>query len=216
MTEKITKKFVALLSGGLDSPVSTYLMLKKGYSGVLLSFLTGDDPEKKNIEKILKIARKIVDLTGNHVKLYIANHNETLEKFIECGSRKLTCIMCKRYMLRTARTLLLKENADFIINGDILGEQASQTLDNLVQVQKVLNDVPVIRPLIGFEKAEVIKISQQVGLYELSSLPTPGCDKNPRYPETHAKENEIKESEADVVYDKIAENILKNALIYEI
>ena len=124
--------------------------------------------------------------------------------------------MCKRYMLRTARFLAIKERADFIINGDILGEQASQTLDNLVQIQKAVDDIPVIRPLIGFEKADVIKLSQKLGLYELSSLPAPACGRNPKYPETHAKERDIVITEKGINYDSIAKKIIAKAEIIEI
>ncbi|MHA1871650.1 MAG: 7-cyano-7-deazaguanine synthase [Promethearchaeota archaeon] len=206
-------KTVLLLSGGLDSPIAAYLLARKGYDIIAISFLTGFDPELKNRAKVIKIAKKLNTLTNNPKKLYILQHNDTIKLFIENGLRKLTCIMCKRYMLKVARLIALKENADFISNGDILGEQASQTLDNLIQIQKAVNDIPVIRPLIGFEKAEVIHISQKIGLYELSSIRTPSCDNNPKYPETHAKEKDIILSETNIDYEKIAKEIIQKAEI---
>ena len=209
------KRLVALLSGGLDSPVSLYLMAKKGFDCIILSFLTGQDPELKNRDKIIKIVEKIKELTGSNFKLYIADHDSTLSQFSDAPLRKLICLMCKRYMLRAARLLVIKEQADFIINGDILGEQASQTLDNLVQIQKVVNDIPVVRPLIGFEKADVIKISQNLGIFPLSSLPAPSCGRNPKYPETHAKERDIIFTETDIDYDVIARKIISKAEILE-
>ena len=215
-TNKRKKKLVFLLSGGLDSPVSLYLMAKKGYDIVAITFLTGDDPDKMNRDKVIKIAKKIKELTGESIKLYVADHDPTVERFSQTPLRKLTCVMCKRYMLRAARYIAIKEKADFISNGDILGEQASQTLDNIVQIQKVIDDIPVMRPLIGFEKAEVIKISQSVGLYELSSLPAPPCGRNPKYPETHAKERDIKMNEEDIRYDKMAKIIMDQAEIIQI
>lgn len=112
-------------------------------------------------------------------------------------------------MLRVAAVLAQKTGASFIVNGDILGEQASQTLDNLVQVQKVLQDTPVIRPLIGFEKLEVIKKSRKLGLYDLSILPEPGCDYNPKYPETHARISEIIASEKGIDYQKIINSVVQ-------
>jgi thiamine biosynthesis protein ThiI len=208
-------KFIVLLSGGFDSPIATYLMMNKGFSCVALSFLTGDDPELKNRQKVIDISKKIMQLTNSTIKLYIGNHNSTLQLFSEVGIRKLTCVMCKRYMLRAARILALKENADFIVNGDILGEQASQTLDNLSQIQKVITDIPVIRPLVGFEKAEVIKLSQKLGIYPLSGMTTPGCIYNPKYPETNAKPKEIAESELHVDYDAIAQKIIDAAEVIQ-
>ncbi|MCP4761305.1 MAG: hypothetical protein GY870_05955 [archaeon] len=213
---KKAKKIVCLLSGGLDSPIATYLMAKKGYECLAITFLTGDDPQLKNRDKVRKIAERIKELTGAKITLYVAKHNPTVELFKEKGLRKMTCVMCKRYMLRAARHLALKENAVFIVNGDILGEQATQTLDNLVQVQRVLDDVPVIRPLIGFEKADVIKMAQKLGLYELSSLQAPGCTHNPKYPETHAKEKDIWASEEGINYDKMVKRIMNEAEIINI
>lgn len=210
---KIKGTFISLLSGGFDSPIATYLMINKGFRCIAISFLTGNDPEKKNKQKVIDIAQKIAQLTQASLKIYFADHNSTLQTFTELGIQKLTCVMCKRYMLRAARILAIRENADFIVNGDILGEQASQTLDNIAQIQKIITDIPVIRPLIGYEKAEVIKLSQKIGLYPLSSASTPGCTFNPKYPETNAKSKEITESESRINYDEIAQNIIDNAEI---
>lgn len=213
---KIKGNFIALLSGGFDSPIAIYLMINKGFRCTALSFLTGNDPEKRNRQKVIDIARKISQLTHSSLKVYFADHNHTLQTFSEVGIRKLTCVMCKRYMLHAARILAIRENADFIVNGDILGEQASQTLDNIAQIQKIVTDIPVIRPLVGFEKAEVIKLSQSIGLYSLSSISTPPCIFNPKYPETNAKTKEIIESESSINYDEIAQNIIDHAEIINI
>ena len=85
-----------------------------------------------------------------------------------------------------------------------------------IQIQKAADDIPVIRPLIGFEKADVIKLSQEVGLYELSSLPAPPCGFNPKYPETHAKEKDIKFTEQGIDYDFFARKVLSKAEIIHI
>lgn len=203
------KRFISLLSGGLDSPVATHLMMEKGYDCICITFLIGDDYQKSK-EKMVKIVKRLKKLSNNKITLILFKHNDILEKFISKGKRKLTCILCKRYMLRVARYIAHQTDSIFIVNGDILGEQASQTLDNLVQVQKVIDDIAIIRPLIGFEKLEVINKSRELLLYELSILPESGCNYNPKYPETHARTSDIVESEKDIDYETLVQDIVKD------
>ena len=191
MAPETDKKFVSLLSVGLDSPVATYLMMKQGYDAVAVSFQTTEDPEGQNREKLEKLINKIVRRTGKSIKLIYIKYYTIQDEFIEKAERKITCILCKRLMLRIAANIAKKYGIEIIVNGDILGEQASQTLDNLSVVQNSIKDVLVIRPLIGYEKLDVIRIAQEIGTYELCSLPSPGCKKNPQYPETHAKLKEV-------------------------
>ncbi|MHA1338649.1 MAG: 7-cyano-7-deazaguanine synthase [Promethearchaeota archaeon] len=209
-------KFVSLLSGGLDSPVATYIMMKKGFDCIAINFNPTIDPQNLNKKKIIQIAEKLKELTKKNITVYFINNRDILTIFKNSMKRKLTCILCKRFMLRIAETLAIRENAFFIVNGDILGEQASQTLDNLVQIQKVITEIPVIRPLIGYEKLEVIKLSQKLGLYPLSILQAPPCDFNPKYPETHAKSSEIEQTEQNIDFKAWIKAILESAEKIEI
>jgi thiamine biosynthesis protein ThiI len=116
-------------------------------------------------------------------------------------------------MLLGAYSLVKISQADFIVNGDILGEQASQTLDNIAVIQKIMAKIPVIRPLIGFEKKDILKLSHELGFYELSTLPDAQCTFNPMYPETHAKSDDIQFSFNHVDLDTIVQTSLKNAQV---
>lgn len=194
-----SKKYaLALLSTGLDSPVASYLMMKKGYDIIALSFLNGGEESQKNGMKVIEVARKLKELTHQEIILYTLDYDTYLDKIIEKCDRKNTCLFCKRTMLKTAALLAQMNNCEFIINGDILGEQASQTLDNLFVVSESNRKVPIIRPLIGFDKSDIIQISRKVGLYELTLINAPGCIKNPKYPETHAKLEEILDNEKNL------------------
>ena len=88
---------------------------------------------------------------------------------------------------------------------NILGEQASQTLQNISVIQKSLTDLPVIRPLVGFEKKDVLKISHELGFYPLSTLPDVQCTYNPLYPETHADLGEVQDSISRTNFNDIAQ-----------
>ena len=199
----IMKKLVALLSTGLDSPIACYLMMRKGFDIISLSMLNGKEKSEINLKKIEKIAQKLVDLTGRTIYMNYIDYDQYLDDFIKNCDQKITCILCKRTMLQLAAELAKKNGAVGIINGDILGEQASQTLDNLFVVNEINNEVPVIRPLIGFDKLDIIRLSRDCGLYELSLLEGVGCDKIPQYPETHAKLKFILENEQNIDRNKI-------------
>ena len=206
----LTKPLVALLSTGLDSPIACYLMMKQGHDILSLSFLNGGINSKINKEKVLKVGQRLVELTGRTIRMHFVDYDQYLEKFIDACERRLTCIFCKRTMIYIASSLAEFYNAIGIINGDILGEQASQTLDNLYVVHQINLKIPVIRPLIGFDKLDVIRISRYTGLYDISLMEGVSCDKNPKYPETHANLNEVLKNEEKIDREQILQHMMKN------
>ncbi|MBY9011622.1 MAG: hypothetical protein KGD70_04560 [Candidatus Lokiarchaeota archaeon] len=207
------RKFISLLSGGLDSPIAAYAMIKRGFTPIFLSFLTSDDYEESMKKKVKEIVKILSTFTDDKLKIYFINHDNNLEGFKQNCDRKLTCILCKRLMLRIAKQLGKIEDVNIIVTGDILGEQASQTLDNLYSYNNVIQDIIMLRPLIGCDKQEVININKQIGLYNTTSIASAGCNFNPQYPETHAKLFEVENSESKVNITKLVENSIRNAEI---
>jgi len=207
------KKFISLISGGLDSPVASYLMIKKKFTPIFLSFLTSDDMEKSMRTKVIQIIQLLSKFTNNKIKLYLINHNPNLEVFKNKCERKLTCVLCKRLMIRIAKELGNIEGTNIIVTGDILGEQASQTLDNLYAYNDLLEGFMILRPLIGRDKLEIIKINEKIGLYEVTSQSSAGCQYNPQYPETHAKLKEVNREELRINYDDLIKKSIEKAEI---
>jgi len=207
------RKFISLLSSGLDSPIAAYLMIKRGFTPVFLSFLTSDDYEDSMKKKIIKIVKILSKFTNDELKIYFINHDNNLNFFKEFCDRKLTCILCKRLMLRIAKKLGELNQTNIIVTGDILGEQASQTLDNLYAYNNIISGCVMLRPLIGCDKQEVIDLNKQIGSYEASSEPSAGCNFNPQYPETHAKLYEVLNSEKKVNIEELIIKSIKNAEI---
>jgi thiamine biosynthesis protein ThiI len=140
------RKFVSLLSGGLDSPIAAYVMLQRGFTPVFLSFLTSDDYEESMKKKVINIVKILSTFTPDELKIYFINHDNNLETFKQVCHRKLTCVLCKRLMLRIAQHIGKLEETNIIVTGDILGEQASQTLDNLYSYNNVTQDSILLRP----------------------------------------------------------------------
>lgn len=188
-------------------------MIKKGFTPIFLSFLTSDDNEDSMKKKVIKIVKILSKFTNDKLKLYFINHDNNLEGFKQVCDRKLTCVLCKRLMLRIAKQLGKLEETNIIVTGDILGEQASQTLDNLYSYNNIIQDFILLRPLIGCDKQEVININKQIGLYHTSSEASAGCQFNPQYPETHAKLFEVEESELKVNITDLVDNSIRNAEI---
>lgn len=207
------KRFISLLSGGLDSPIASYLMMKKDFAPVFISFLTSDDEESSMKNKVIRIVKELSQYTKHDIKLYLINHDFNLDLFKERCERKLTCILCKRLMIRIAKEIGKLEKTNIIVTGDILGEQASQTLDNLYAYNNLLRDYIILRPLIGRDKLEVIQLNEEIGLYEITSKSTAGCQYNPQYPETHAKPGEVKNEEKLIEIDDLINKSIERAEI---
>jgi thiamine biosynthesis protein ThiI len=213
--ELFMKKFISLFSGGLDSPVAAYLIAKNGFEPIFLSFLTSDDSANSLKLKIINILKKLKTQIDHRIKVYFINHDSNLSIFQQNCDRKLTCILCKRMMLRIAIAIGKREGTNLVVTGDILGEQASQTLDNLIEYNDLMRNFIIIRPLIGWDKLEVINLNKKLGLYNITSLKSASCQFNPIYPETHAKKHEIIKSELLFNISEIVENSLKRAEILE-
>ncbi|MEJ2296416.1 MAG: hypothetical protein P8Y23_16825 [Candidatus Lokiarchaeota archaeon] len=206
-------KFISLISSGFDSPLAAAVMINRDFSPVFLSFLTSDDERNSMKKKVVTLIKKFKDLTDRVLKVYIIDYDNTLNALKNNCERKLTCVLCKRLMLRIAAYIGSKENTNIIVTGDILGEQASQTLDNLFSYNDIINGFIILRPLIAYNKNEVINSIRELGLYDIISQPSPSCKYNPQYPETHAKLREVKKSENRINIITLVQKAYKNAEI---
>ena len=187
---------VALVSGGIDSPVAAWMMMKRGCTIVpifvaLDTFL--DETVLARAERVVSVLRKYqpdIQLRVIHDSYLAAAKKELIKNRQE----KYTCLFCKRRMYRIAEKIAEEVGAKGIVNGESLGQVASQTLDNLV----VLSDaaaIPVYRPLIGFDKADTIMLAREIGTYEESTSRATGCMAVPKGPSTKAHLAEILEME---------------------
>ncbi|MFX0026157.1 MAG: hypothetical protein ACFE8M_07060 [Candidatus Hermodarchaeota archaeon] len=209
------KKIVSLLSAGLDSPVAAYLMMKKDFHPVFLTFLTFNSQNLKVKEKIVEIVKILAKFAKTTFKIYFIPHDLTLNLLKQLCERKLTCILCKRLMIRIAIQIAEIENTNLIVTGDILGEQASQTLDNIYTYNNLIENYMIIRPLIGWNKLEVINLNKKLSLYEITSKLSISCLYNPEFPETHAKLHEIQNNESKIKIRDIVKKAISSAELLE-
>jgi thiamine biosynthesis protein ThiI len=179
---------VSLLSGGIDSPVAAFLMLKRGARITFVHFATDKGEEEK--------ARKLYEhflLFDHKTKFILVPHNEYLDdlrKILKkCDKERYICVFCKRRILRVAVNIAKKIKAEGVVTGDSLGQVASQTLRNIHIIQKSI-DFPIYRPLIGLDKLEIEKIASNIGTYDISVSTSSQCQFVPKYPIIKGDEEE--------------------------
>jgi thiamine biosynthesis protein ThiI len=197
-------KAVLLLSGGIDSPVAGYMMKRK-LELIPVYFDNSPYADQTTKERAMDSARKL-----GLKKIVIVPHGKNLSEFAEKCERKYTCVLCKRMMYRIAERIAKKHKAVALVTGESLAQVASQTSWNLF----VLNDavsIPVVRPLIGFDKNETIKISKEAGLYDISIRPAMCCGIVPKKPSTRADLKRIKQEEKKVNIGKMVKESVERA-----
>jgi thiamine biosynthesis protein ThiI len=210
-------KIVSLFSGGIDSPVATWLMMKRGAS-VLTLFMNQTPHVGKNyVERMEKTFKKISEyVPTKNYPLFIAEISSIMSRILESSEPKSRCLLCKRSMYRIAEIFAETKKAKGIITGESLGQVASQTLDNLFTIDSAIN-LPVYRPLIGLDKIEIEKFARKIGTYTLTAKRVEGCNVVPDNPATVSKIEKIEslEKELDLISlcKEVSQNIEKKKII---
>ena len=166
-------KCMLLLSGGIDSPVAGYMIAKRGVRIDAVYFNAPPYTSERALQKVVDLAREISVYTGP-IRLHNINFTEIqLYIYEQCPHDELTIIM-RRYMMRIAERLAMENECLGLITGESIGQVASQTLAALAVTNEVCT-LPVFRPLIGFDKEEIVRVSKKIGTYETSILPYEDC-----------------------------------------
>lgn len=205
-------RLIALISGGIDSPVAAYTMASAGAEIILLHMDNRPYADDEIIDHVERLAIKLREVTGQEMPLYCAPHfiSQDIIKY-NCDNN-YQCVMCKRMMQRTARELAKKLDCKGIVMGDSLGQVASQTLKNIRSENVGLN-FPVVRPLIGYDKLEIEAIAKEIGTYNISIEQICGCRLVPLKPITEADPDKIHIFDDRTDTDGLAEKIAADAKI---
>ncbi len=170
-----TMKFVSLISAGIDSPVSSYLLEGEF---VFLHFRQGSSDET-----VKKIVELLADRGVKASKLVVMNHEKLIDAVNKFCRGNEVCVYCKASMLAAAEKLAEMSGCRAIVTGDNLGQVASQTLPNL-KAEESLIKMPVIRPLIGLDKNEIVELAKEIGTYSISTSFKESCPHTPKHPVT--------------------------------
>lgn len=187
-----------LLSGGIDSPVALYYLLKKADMDAVY-FDNGK--YGGNAEKVFRIMEVICKITSKRMRLYIVQHEKNHDEFMKC-TKRYHCILCKRMMMRISSEICKNYDIDFISTGDSLGQVASQTLQNIASIENA-SSYPVIRPLIAMDKIEIEKIATKIGTYYISIKDAMRCKAAPPLPKIKSSVKEIKMEEKKIDVEKM-------------
>ena len=203
-------KATLLLSGGIDSPVAGWMIAKRGVEVDAVYFHAPPYTSERAKQKVVDLAKKVAMYTGK-MKLHVVNFTDIQLKIYErCPHEELTIIM-RRIMMYIAEAIAKKNGSMSLITGESIGQVASQTMQSLV----VTNDaatMPVFRPLIGFDKEEIVQIAKKIDTFETSIQPFEDCCTIfvAKHPETKPKLEYIKKSEA--LLDDIIEEMIQKAI----
>ena len=185
-----------LLSGGIDSPVAGWMIAKRGVQINAVHFHSYPYTSDRAREKVLDLARKL-SFSCCGIKVHIIPFTEIQMAIHEKCPEEYTTLIMRRYMMRIAERIAVETESEALITGESIGQVASQTMTALGTTDRVVS-MPVFRPLIGFDKSEIIDVARKIGTLEISELPYEDCCTvfTPRHPATHPKMEKIMEGEA--------------------
>ncbi|RLC34591.1 MAG: tRNA 4-thiouridine(8) synthase ThiI [Candidatus Nealsonbacteria bacterium] len=209
-------KAVALLSGGIDSPVAAFRIMKRGIKVVFLHFHAYPYTNKASIEKVQKIAR-LLNKYQFDSKLYLVPFAAIQKEILTKAPERLRVLLYRRMMLRVAESIAGNERAQALVTGENLGQVASQTLENLGVIEKAA-DLSILRPLLAEDKEEIINSAKTIGTFDISILPDQDCCARflPKHPATRASLEEVEKAEKKINTKKLVKAAVSGAELKKI
>ena len=192
----INGRAVSLLSGGIDSPVSSYMIAKRGVALEMVHFFSYPYTSPEAKEKVLELARLLTPWCG-HLTVHVVPFTAIQEELRRSCPEEMFTLVMRRFMMRIAQRVAERCGAKALVTGESLGQVASQTMDAMTVTGQVV-DIPVLRPVVGMDKEEIVQISRKIGTYDTSILPYEDCCTvfTPRHPRLRPTVEEAEAAEA--------------------
>jgi len=176
----------ALISGGIDSPVAAWMMMRRGCGVIPIHFAQSAVERQKALDNCQVLSEWSF---GWEIKPLIFDHHEVMEPIVdrlyEIGEERWTCLFCKRAMIAKAAELAPQYHVQALVMGDSLGQVASQTLDNMIAISFGAQ-LPILRPLIAYDKTEIMRVARRIGTFDISTHDSASCPFLPDRPITSA------------------------------
>ena len=192
----INGRAVSLLSGGIDSPVASYMIAKRGVALEMVHFFSYPYTSPEAKEKVLELARLLTPWCG-HLTVHVVPFTAIQEELRRSCPEEMFTLVMRRFMMRIAQRVAKRCGAKALVTGESLGQVASQTTDAMTVTGQVV-DIPVLRPVVGMDKEEIVQISRKIGTYDTSILPYEDCCTvfTPRHPRLRPTVEEAEAAEA--------------------
>lgn len=205
-------KGMLLLSGGIDSPVAGYMIAKRGMKIDAIHFHSYPYTNLQAREKVEELARILSEYTCG-LQLHVVSVTHIQEEIHRLCPPEMMITLLRRFMMRIAERTAQKNGAQCIVTGESLGQVASQTIEGITSSESVVERLPVLRPLIGLDKTEIIEVSRRIGTYDTSILPYEDCCTVflPKHPLIRPNLAEVEREEARLDVERLIEEALTSA-----
>ncbi len=206
----VSGKVLVMLSGGIDSPVAAWQMIKRGAKAVFIHFYSYPYTDKASLEKVIELA-EILAVSNYRSLVYLVPFAELQQTIVTQTPAPFRVLLYRRMMTRIAERVATLINAEALVTGESLAQVASQTLTNLRTIEAIA-DIPILRPLIGEDKAEIIEKAQRISTFDVSTRPHQDCCSLfvPKHPATRASLAELADAESNLDIDALVETALNN------
>jgi thiamine biosynthesis protein ThiI len=206
-------KVVVLLSGGIDSPVAAYKVMKRGCRAIFVHFHSLPHTTPESLEKVRQLVALLNDYQYRS-KTYMIPFADAQRQVVAFTPEGTRVILYRRIMMRLAEVIARREGAHALVTGDAIGQVASQTLENIRAISDA-TQLPILRPLIGEDKEEIVAVARRIGTFETSILPHEDCCSLfvPKHPETRARLEGIRRIEGELDIEKIVGDALSEMKI---
>lgn len=206
----VSGKVLVMLSGGIDSPVAAWQMIKRGAKAVFIHFYSYPYTDKASLEKVIELVQ-ILAVSNYRSLVYLVPFAELQQAIVTQTPASLRVLLYRRMMTRIAERVATLVNAEALVTGESLAQVASQTLTNLRTIEAIAN-IPILRPLIGEDKAEIIEKAQRIGTFDISTRPHQDCCSLfvPKHPATRASLAELEDAESNLDIEALVETALNN------
>ena len=203
---------VMLMSGGIDSPVALHYLLRQGHDMMTVHMdnrpFTDDSPLAKVVDHLSVLRERY----HQPIPLYLVPHGPTQVTLMRSTDRHFGCVLYRRFMWRSAERIATQEGATFLATGEALGQVASQTLSNMRTATASVT-LPIVRPLIGFDKQEIESVAKSIGTYAISTRPGVCCQAVPDRPATRSNLVQILKEEERIDVDEMIDDCVRRAVI---
>jgi tRNA uracil 4-sulfurtransferase len=208
-------RVVCLLSGGIDSPVAAWRMMRRGCRVTFVHFHSYPVLSRASQEKVRELASLLTQYQYAS-RLFLVPFAEVQQQIIVTVPPPLRVVLYRRFMMRIAERMAIANRASALVTGEVVGQVASQTLENMTRINEVVR-LPVLRPLIGMDKEEITAEAQRLDTFPISIIPDQDCCTlfTPKHPATKARRDEIERAEASLPVDALIDQAVAAAAVEE-